>query len=100
MLTLKQCDLDELDRLVAVYEVRHTDITGDTITADATIIGEAHGAGASLQLASVGDDIEESIDRLAELCERIAAGLRARGRPRHSLPIFDSGFEPGESPEF
>lgn len=98
MITLKTCELDPLDRLVAVYEIRHTDVTGDTLTMEATIIGESDGAEATLTIGPcMGQDIEESLELLAEQCERAAAAIRARGRVRHSLPIFDSNFDSAEN---
>lgn len=98
MLTLKQCDLDPLDRLVATYELRHLDADGNTLTMETTIVSEPQGAEAMLTIGPCeGSDINESLEKLAEFCERAAAAIRARGRVRHSLPIFDSNFDPSEN---
>lgn len=91
MLTLKTCQADDgTGQIVANYELTFAaPKNGPSIAAPVNLRIHSEGAEATIDLGSASAEAEEAaFEKLAEMLELAAKGLRARGEPKLGVPVY------------
>ena len=92
MLNLKSCAVGADGAVTAKYDATHVKEgkDGGTLTVPVHLVTSEAGAKAFIEvgdLTAAGDE-ESSFDILADILERAAAAIRARGTPKLGVPVY------------